>query len=88
MPVHLLIDTNIFKRIVSKIEFSTNLLQLEFLVKQNHVILLSPEILKTEWVKHKEEERDNILKSLKDLELEIKKKDFFRIHQQNSTRRN
>ena len=74
MTINLLIDTNILRRLVSKIEFSANLLQLEFLVKEKHVVLLSPEVLKTEWPKHREEERAKILKSLQELETDIRKK--------------
>jgi hypothetical protein len=47
---------------------------MDFLVKEKHVVLLSPDVLKTEWNNHKEEVRNQILKSLQNLELEVKKK--------------
>jgi hypothetical protein len=74
MAINLLIDTCILRRLVSKSEFSYNLLQLEFLVKGKHVELLVPEVLLTEWDKHREEERQIILKSLRVLEKEVKQK--------------
>jgi len=73
MAINLLLDTCILRRLVAKNGVGFFLKKLEFLVKGNHVILLAPEILKKEWEKHREEEREIILKSLKSLEMDARK---------------
>ncbi len=74
MAINLLIDTCNLRRLVSKMEFSTSLLQLEFLVKEKHITLLAPETLKSEWEKQREEEKQIILKRLREFEKEVKNK--------------
>jgi PIN domain len=64
MAINLLLDTNILRRLVSKGGVSELLRKLEFLVKRNYVTLLAPDALRTEWIKHKEEERNQIAKIL------------------------
>lgn len=64
-PIPLLIDTNILRRLISKTEFSDALLQLQFLVKKKAIMLFAPEILRKEWKKHREEEKQHILSSLR-----------------------
>lgn len=67
MCINLLLDNCILLRLISKVEISNDLLQLEFLVKEKHVVLLTPAVLKKEWAKHKEVKRVEILNELKDL---------------------
>lgn len=73
MALNLLLDNCILKNLVSYTEFSHNLKQLDFSVRNNHIKLLFPETLKLEWTKHKEIERDEILKTFKSIEKDIRK---------------
>ena len=68
MPIPLLIDTVILRRLVSKSDFSYELAHLQFLVKGNYITLLAPDILKKEWIKHREEEKEALLKIIRDLQ--------------------
>ena len=71
MPA-LLIDTNILRRLISKSAVSYELQQLRFLVKERYVTLMAPDILQKEWKKHREEEKENILKSVRGLTKEVR----------------
>ena len=62
--IHLLIDTCIWKKLVSTYEISPSLLQIDKWVNNGHINLLCPEILKQEWGKHREKEFERILKSV------------------------
>jgi len=62
--IYLLIDTCIWKKLVSTYEISPSLLQIEDWVNNGHVNLLCPEILKLEWRKHRELGFDSIRKSI------------------------
>lgn len=62
--VKLLIDTCSWRQLVSKIEISKKLLQIQSWVKNKEIDLLCPEILREEWQKHRDIELENVSKSL------------------------
>src|SRR5689334_14444145 len=72
MTIYLLIDTNILKRLVSKSGFSSHLKQLNFWVTGRKVTLLVPTVLKFEWARHREIEKDKIELSLQDLKTQAR----------------
>jgi PIN domain len=74
MAINLLIDTNILRRLASTTEFSTYLQELEFYVKEKYVVLLAPDVLKTEWIKHSEIKKKIIETTLNDLKDEVRAK--------------
>ncbi|MET0636111.1 MAG: PIN domain-containing protein [Chitinophagaceae bacterium] len=74
----LLIDTDIWKRLVSKTEFSHHLKELDFWITHGYVDLLVPDVLITEWKKHREEELANIETSLKGHKEEARLRKIFR----------
>lgn len=67
MPLYLLLDTNIFLKLVSHEIYSPYLRKLEYWVKQNHVVLLAPQELRDEWIKHRNDPDKRIEGSLDDL---------------------
>jgi len=63
-PIYLLLDTCILKSLVYKTGINKDLLLLKFWADSGFVKILSPEILREEWVKHREVEILNIKKSV------------------------
>lgn len=76
MPVYLLLDTNILRRLASKTDPSALLQHLDFLVRGNYVKLLIPDTLKKEWRKHGKEQKDIITNELKRTQKEARKKSW------------
>ena len=62
--IHLLIDTCVWKQMVSKNEVSPSLVQINEWVKSGHVTLLYPEAVKSEWERHREKELASIIKAV------------------------
>ncbi|HTF30613.1 MAG TPA: PIN domain-containing protein, partial [Flavitalea sp.] len=54
MAFPLLIDTNILLKLISTVDISPTLLQLDWMVNKHYVTLLVPEVLKEEWNKHRQ----------------------------------
>ena len=81
MNINLLLDNCIFIQIISKTEFSPALRQLKFLVFQNYVTLLVPDILIIEWNNHRERLKKDIDTAFRDQKNEVK---FRRILQEPS----
>ena len=77
MAVYLLIDTNIWKRLVSKNEFSYHLKQLDHWVTQRHANLLVPDALTSEWAKRRELEKEAIETALRDHQEEARLRKIF-----------
>lgn len=65
MITYVLIDTCNLRRLISKNEIGHQLKRLTHWVENQHVRLLVPEGLITEWEKHREKERDAIKHSIK-----------------------
>lgn len=72
MAIQLLLDNCIFIQMISKTEFSPALRQLKFLVSQNYVTLLVPEILVTEWGNHRESLKKEIESTFRNQKNEVK----------------
>lgn len=62
--IHILIDTCIWKKLVSSYEISPNLLKLDYWISNNFLVLLCPDTLKREWEKHREIEKGKVAKAL------------------------
>jgi hypothetical protein len=70
--IYLLIDTCIWKRLVSKNGINENLLQIRFWVEKGYVKLLCPEILKVEWEKHAKIEIERICHAIEEQKKSLK----------------
>lgn len=60
MAINVLIDTCILKRLISRSEFSKHLKHLKFLVDNQHVTMIAPDVLLKEWQRHREEEKKSL----------------------------
>ena len=69
---NLLIDTCSWKQLISKNEISKELIQLKSWVKNGEVNLFCPEVLKEEWIKHRNIEIEAISKALNNQKKSLK----------------
>jgi spore germination protein GerM len=79
MKAYLLIDMDIWKPLVSKgPEFNKHLRELDYWVTHREVTLLVPDVLISEWKKHRDIEKDNIESALKNLKDEARLRKIFK----------
>jgi len=70
--IYLLIDTCIWKQLVSKNQVNPDLLQIEYWVNNENVKVLCPDVLRKEWEKHRVKEAGSISKAVERQKKSIK----------------
>lgn len=72
--MYVLIDTCVWRNLISKSDFSILLQRLDSLVKHNKVSLIIPPVLVNEWDKHRKLKQEELAKEIKNLENLARKK--------------
>ncbi|WP_316794079.1 PIN domain-containing protein [Pedobacter frigoris] len=77
MAKNLLIDTCVWRELISPIEYNDHLRQLSSWIDQSEIILFCPEVLKDEWAKHRLESEKRIEKAMGNHVKDLKKSQLF-----------